>query len=128
MFVWIAMTCIVILPYLVTFYSLKLLTIVYQASKIHSPARIYEWDQRSGESIFHHAHLTGQVIFNVSIDINHSEQKFATETVKHLPSNSTLICVVFRYGRYTQSDQKLILHSGLSAMNRVCKVWWSVSM
>jgi len=37
-------------------------------------------------SIFHHARLTGQVIFSVSIDNNYSEQKFAKETFKHLHS------------------------------------------
>ena len=45
---------------------------------------------------FHHARPTGQVIFSVSIDINFSEQKFAKETFKHLPSYFTLILVVFR--------------------------------
>ena len=39
---------------------------------------------------------TGEVIFSVSIDINYYEQKFTKETFKHLPSNFTLICVVFR--------------------------------
>ena len=64
--------------------------------KIHSPARVYEQDQRSGELIFRHARPTGQVIFSVSIDIKYSEQKFAKETFKHLLSDLALNCVVFR--------------------------------
>ena len=46
--------------------------------------------QKINLSIFHHARPTGQVIFSVSIDINYSEQKFAKETFKHLPSDFTL--------------------------------------
>jgi len=34
--------------------------------------------------------------FSVSIDINYSEQKFAKETFKHLPSDFALIWVDFR--------------------------------
>jgi len=58
--------------------------------KINLPASIYEEDPRWGKSIFHHARPTGQVIFSVSIDIKYSEQKFAKETFKHLPSDFTL--------------------------------------
>jgi len=80
----------------ITHHYVRSMKYVSRPQKIHSPARIYKKDPRWGEFIFRHARPTRQVIFSVSIDINYSEQKFAKETFKHLPSDFTLICVVFR--------------------------------
>ena len=49
----------------------------------------------------------GQVIFSVSKDINYSEQRFAKETFKHLPSDFALICIVIRNWYCIQVYQQL---------------------